>query len=121
MIVAVACETCGGAEVGRTDLSEAHAFTALLLLCHTDSTHMRHVLHPRLIVDADETSPRSSAPLHDVSVRCVGEHKCTGSATWNQISMQEALFRLLTYHTNHEGHALSAEIDGKSMYTPSTE
>jgi len=119
MILAVACETCDGIEVGRTDFAEASAFIALLLLSHVDPVHAKsHVLKPRLIIEMNEEAvfAGEGVPLHDVMVTCVG-HACK-PVTWTRVSMQEATFRLLAYHSNHEGHPLRVDLDGQPIYVP---
>lgn len=106
MRLAVVCETCGGQVLAESSSSDSHVIEALLLACH--ASHPR--LH-RLAVRVDGAEPDAGERV--LVIRCLLP-EC-GQPT-KQIERKTPLAlvntHFLSFHTNHEGHPVEAELDG---------
>lgn len=106
MLLSVVCETCGGALLGCTSHDDTRALETLLLACHA-----AHTAPHRLAVQIDGKEPPEGD--HDLVVRCLLP-ECGQRTKEVRCKTPMALVNthFLSFHTNHEGHAVEAELDG---------
>lgn len=106
MRLSVVCETCGGLDLAAVSHDDGRVVEATLLACHST-----HIGPHRLTVRVDGVEPGEGDRL--LRVRCLLP-EC-GQPT-KQIERRTPLelvnTHFLSFHTNHEGHPVEAELDG---------
>ena len=119
MILIIYCDNCNK-ELGRSDMTDSHAFMSLMTLLHAGGDHAGfHKLRPQLLVDLTQPDTFKditfqSSSKHEISIKC-NHSQCDKGIIYKDVPLILCPAMILAYHSGHEGHPLTVLIDGNNF------